>query len=226
MCSSDLANGQRLFAAIALVFQTTRTPPRGSISRVGVMECWNNEMNSRRNTPLLHYSITPALFVLAEEFHDIAPPVDYSLIPPWLVFVITFVVLSLLGLIVWWFIQRRKPELPPKAPREIALEELEKIRGEIERMSPYQFSIRVSDILRRYVTQQYGVPATRQTSIEFLTAAAKAASFSSDDKSLLEDFLNRCDLIKFAQYEATTSDSELLLEEAMRFVQGGQLAAV
>ena len=183
-------------------------------------------MNSRRTTPLLHYSITPALFVLAEEFHDIAPPVDYSLIPPWLVFVIAFVVLSLLGLIVWWFVQRQKPELPPKAPQEIALEELEHIRNEIERMNPYQFSIRVSDILRRYVTQQHGVPATRQTSIEFLTAAAKAPSFSADDKSLLEDFLNRCDLIKFAKYEATTSDSELLLEEAIRFVKGGQLAAV
>ena len=65
---------------------------------------------------------------LAEEFHDIAPPVDYSLIPPWLVFVIAFVVLSLLGLVVWWFVQRRKPELPPKAPREIALGELEQIR--------------------------------------------------------------------------------------------------
>ena len=183
-------------------------------------------MNSRANTPLLQYPITPALLFAAEEFHDIAPPVDYSLIPPWLVFVIAFVVLSLLGLIVWWFVQRRKPELPPKAPREIALEELEQIRGEIERMNPYQFSIRVSDILRRYVTQQYGVPATRQTSIEFLTAAAKARSFSADDKSLLEDFLNRCDLIKFAKYEATTSDSELLLEEAIRFVKGGQLAAV
>ena len=93
-------------------------------------------------------------------------------------------------------------------------------------MSPYQFSIRVSDILRRYVSQQYGLPATRQTSIEFLAAAAKAPSFSADDKSLLEDFLNRCDLIKFAKYEATTSDSELLLEEAIRFVKGGQLAAV
>ena len=43
---------------------------------------------------------------------------------------------------------------------------------------------------------------------------------------LLEDFLNRCDLIKFAKYEATTSDSELLLEEAIRFVKGGQLATV
>jgi Domain of unknown function (DUF4381) len=183
-------------------------------------------MNSFFNKPLLHYSITPALLVVAEEFHDIAPPVDYSLIPPWLVFVIAFVVLSLLGLVVRWFAQRRKSELPPKAPREIALGELEQIRGEIERMSPYQFSIRVSDILRRYVSQQYGLPATRQTSIEFLSAAAKAPSFSADDKSLLEDFLNRCDLIKFAKYKATPSDSELLIEEAIRFVKGGQLAVV
>ena len=183
-------------------------------------------MNSFFIKPLLHCSITPALLFAAEEFHDIAPPVDYSLIPPWLVFVIAFVVLSLLGLVVWWFAQRRKPELPPKAPREIALEELEHIRCDIEKMSPYQFSIRVSDILRRYVSQQYGLPATRQTSIEFLAAAAKATSFSPDDKSLLEDFLSRCDLIKFAKYEATTSDSELLLEEAIRFVKGAQLAAV
>jgi Domain of unknown function (DUF4381) len=183
-------------------------------------------MNSSFKKTLLHYSITPGLVVLAEEFHDIAPPVDYSLIPPWLVFVIAFVILSLVGLAVWWFAHRRKPDLPPKLPREIALGELEQIRGEIEKMSPYQFSIRVSDILRRYVTQQYGLPATRQTSIEFLTAAAKAPSFSADEKSLLEDFLNRCDLIKFARYEATTSDSELLLEEAIRFVKGAQLAAV
>ena len=183
-------------------------------------------MNSHPKIPILQYSITPALLVAAEEFHDIAPPVDYSLIPPWLVFVIAFVVLSLLGLIGWWFAKRRKPEAPPKSPREIALEQLEQIRVEIDGTTPYQFSIRVSDILRRYVSQQYGLPATRQTSIEFLTATAKATSFSADDKSLLEDFLNRCDLIKFAKYEATTSDSELLLEEAIRFVKGGQLAAV
>ena len=190
----------------------------------GVMKCRSDEMNSPSTTPLLYYSITPLL--LADELHDIAPPVDYSLIPPWLVFVIAFVVLSLLGLVVWWFIRRQKPEPPPKSARDIALGELDQIHCEIEKMPPYQFSIRVSDILRRYVTQQYGLPATRQTSMEFLTAAAKAPSFSSDEKSLLEDFLNRCDLIKFAKYEATVSDSELLLEEAIRFVKGGQLATV
>ena len=165
------------------------------------------------------------LTLLAEEFHDIAPPVDYSLIPPWLVFVIVFVALSLLGLVVWLIAKRRKPT-PPKLPRQIALEELDRIGREIERMSPYQFSIRVSDILRKYVTQQYGVPATRQTSIEFLTALAKASSFSTEEQTLLEDFLNRCDLIKFARYEATTSDSELLLGEAIRFVKGGEVVTL
>jgi hypothetical protein len=164
--------------------------------------------------------------LIAEEFHDIAPPVDYSLIPPWLVFVIVFVALSVLGLIVWLIARRRKPARPPKLPREIALEDLEQISGEIEHVSPYQFSIRVSDVLRKYVTQQYGVPATRQTSIEFLTTVAKASPFSQEETSLLEDFLNRCDLIKFARYEATTSDSRLLLDEAIRFVKGAQLAAV
>jgi hypothetical protein len=171
-------------------------------------------------------SILSLSVLSAEEFHDIVPPVDYSLIPPWLVFVIAFVALSLLGLVVWLVAKRRKPPVPPKLPREIALEELDRITREIEKMTPYQFSVRVSDILRKYVTQQYGLPATRQTSIEFLTALAKAPSFSSDEKTLLEDFLNRCDLIKFARYEATASDSELLLEEAIRFVKGNQLATV
>jgi hypothetical protein len=171
-------------------------------------------------------ALLPGFGLLAGEFHDIAPPVDYSLVPPWLIFVISFVALSLLGLVAWCLTRRERPALPPKLPGEIALEALERIGSEIEKMTPYQFSIRVSDILRRYVTQQYGLPATRQTSIEFLTMVAKASPFSADEKSLLEDFLNRCDLIKFARYEATFSDSRLLLDEAVRFVKGGQLATV
>jgi hypothetical protein len=161
---------------------------------------------------------------LTQEFHDIAPPVDYSLIPPWVIFVATFVGLTLLGLLVWLIARKRKRPQPPKLPRARALEALEQISADVERINPYQFSIRVSDILRRYVTEQYALPVTRQTSVEFLTTLARSSPFSEDEKLLLEDFLNRCDLIKFARYEATSADSRLLLEEATRFVQGGQLA--
>ena len=159
-----------------------------------------------------------------QQYHEIAPPVDYSFLPTWAIFLASLVGLCLIGLIVWLLKRRRTPALPPKTPREIALEELERIADEIEITNAYQFSIRVSDILRRYVTNQYALPVTRQTSVEFLTALARSKSFSANEKSLLEDFLNRCDLIKFARYEATSADSQLLLEEATRFVKGEHLA--
>jgi hypothetical protein len=160
----------------------------------------------------------------ADQFHDIAPPVDYSLIPTWAVFVATFFALTIIGLIVWLIARPRRQAPPTKSPRDRVLEELDRIADEIETSNPYQFSIRVSDILRRYVTEQYNLPVTRQTSVEFLEGLAKASPFSDDEKLLLEDFLNRCDLIKFARYDATTADSRSLLEEATGFVKGGQLA--
>ena len=163
---------------------------------------------------------------LAQQFHDIAPPVDYSLIPTWVVFVGTFLTLTLIGAIVWLIARSRKQPASIKSPRERALELLDRIDDEIEMLSPYQFSIRVSDILRSYVTEQYKLPVTRQTSIEFLNIIKTASPFSEEDKELLKDFLDRCDLIKFARYEATTADSRLLLEEATRFLKGGQLATV
>jgi hypothetical protein len=191
------------------------------------MECWSNEMKSPAGGPLLHYSITPVLLVLAaEEFHDIAPPVDYSLIPPWLIFLGVFVLLTLIGLLVWFIARALRRPTPIQSPRDRALARLEQMRPEIEKLNPYRFSIRVSDILRRYVTEQFNLPVTRQTSVEFLAGLSRSSPFSEDEKSLLEDFLNRCDLIKFARYEATASDSQLLLEEAFRFVEGGQLATV
>jgi hypothetical protein len=119
----------------------------------------------------------------------------------------------------------RRPA-PIQSPRDRALAKLEQMRPELEKLDPYRFSIRVSDILRRYVTEQFKLPVTRQTSVEFLAGVRKSSPFSEDEKLLLEDFLNRCDLIKFARYEATSSDSQLLLDEAFRFVQGGQLATV
>lgn len=160
---------------------------------------------------------------LAQELHDISPPVDYSLVPTWVIFAGAFTGLALLGLVVWAFRRWMRRAKPEQTPRARAVELLRRARGEIVATTPYQFSIRVSDILRRYVMEQYQLPATRQTSREFLEGLASARRFSEEERSLLTDFLDRCDLIKFARYEATVADSELLLEEATRFVEGGQL---
>ena len=162
------------------------------------------------------------LFAVAD-IHEIAPPVDYSLVPPWVIYAGVTLGLAAFGLLAWWIRERSRRPKPQQSPRDRAREELNRSRAEMERLTPYQFSIRISDILRRYVTEQFQLPLTRQTSVEFLNTLAKAPAFSEDEKSLLEDFLNRCDLIKFARYDATIEESRLLLAEATRFVEGGKL---
>jgi hypothetical protein len=157
------------------------------------------------------------------DIHEIAPPVDYSLVPPWVMWSAILLGAAVAGLIALWIRKRMRRPVPERSPRDRALEQLERIGNEMEMLTPYQFSIAVSDILRGYVTQQYQLPVTRQTSFEFLSMLAQHSPFSPDETSLLEDFLGRCDLIKFARYDATPHDSRLLLEEATQFVKGAKL---
>ena len=157
------------------------------------------------------------------DIHEIAPPVDYSLVPPWVIYTGIVLGIVLLGALAWWIRRLARKRQPVRTPRDRALEALHRIEHELETLSPYQFSIAVSDILRRYVTEQYQLPVTRQTSFEFLSLLAKSSPFSDDETSLLGDFLQRCDLIKFARYDATPDDSRRLLEEAMQFVKGAKL---
>src|SRR2546430_13596051 len=92
---------------------------------------------------------------LAEEFYDIAPPVDYSLIPPWLIFLGVFVSLTIIGLIAWLVARAlRRRSAPNQSPREYALAILEQTQAEIETAKPYRIPILAFDILQRYVTQQ------------------------------------------------------------------------
>lgn len=160
---------------------------------------------------------------LAQEFHDITGPVNYFILKPWMVFCAVAGLLLLIGLTIWLIKRWRNRPVAVRTPRERALDLLARVENEIDQLTPYQFSIRVSDILRRYVTEQYQLPVTRQTSVEFLNTLAATSPFSADDQTLLGDFLNRCDLIKFARYDATREDSRLLLDEAGRFVKGGAL---
>jgi hypothetical protein len=163
------------------------------------------------------------MMLLAQALPDIAPPLNYSLVPPWMIFVASLIALTIIGLAIWYGRKLFRKEQPTPSPRQRALAALSRIESEVEEIAPYQFSIRVSDTLLCYVVEQFELPMTRQTSVEFLNVITSAANFSNDEKTLLADFLNRCDLIKFARYEATTEDSRLLLEEARRFVKGEAL---
>jgi hypothetical protein len=161
-------------------------------------------------------SPTPAI-------HDIRPPLDVFPYPMWMVLTAGAVALVLLALVVAGIVRvarNRRPPGPPPTAREVALRRLKAAEADMAQQEPYAFSIQVSDVLRWYVSAQYRLRATEQTSPEFLAAAAKSPHFTGGDKMLLADFLEHCDLIKFAHVDATLDDGRALLTQAVRFVKG------
>jgi hypothetical protein len=156
------------------------------------------------------------------EIHDIAHPVDVFPWPLWMIVAAALVALVMIGLLVWAIVLylRRRPPAPPPTPRMIAMRELEQLRVQVEKLDPYAFSVKVSDVLRTFIEAHFGLRATQQTSPEFLASISGAAQFSDNDRELLAQFLERCDLIKFARIDASSTDSTILLERAIAFVQG------
>ena len=182
------------------------------------------ECRPYRSLALAFAAPLAALTAEPVEIKDIAPPVDVFPYPLWMVVVAAVLALALLGGLVWLVVAmfKNRPAPAPLSATVIAMRALEKLRTQIKDIAPYQFSIAVSDVLRTFISNaKFRLPATNQTSPEFLAAISDSPSFSEADRSLLAGFLERCDMIKFARIDATAEDSAKLLESAIVFVRGG-----
>lgn len=158
------------------------------------------------------------------QIRDIAPPVDVFPYPAWVVLVAALAAVLLLGLAVWLLLRwmKRRPVLPPPTPRELALRQLEELRSAVNALDPQSFSDEVSGVLRTYLTRQFGLRATRQTSQEFLASLSGSGLFDDSEQELLARFLEKCDLIKFARAEAGATENRELLDQALAFVSGSK----
>ena len=170
--------------------------------------------------PLLFLAQTPSP---TPDIRDIAAPVYVFPYPAWVVYTVAGIALAVIVLVAWLVVHwwRNRPAPVPPTPREIAMKDLEQARSQVHAIDPYSFSILVSDILRCYISVQFSLHATQQTSPEFLASIGDFAGFSATEKQLLANFLEKCDLIKFARIGATADDSSTLLEQAVLFVKGG-----
>jgi hypothetical protein len=174
------------------------------------------------STALAQLQLAPQSGAPVPELKPIAGPVPIPM-PLWEIIALAGAGAAVLALILWLIVRRKKkgpPPLPP-TPRQIALSALEAIHAQISTLEPYTFSIAVCDILRAYVSRQFQLGAPRQTSPEFLAGIAESPRFLAAEKALLAQFLEKCDLIKFAHINATTDDSAALWQQARDFVTGG-----
>jgi hypothetical protein len=87
---------------------------------------------------------------------------------------------------------------------------------------PRQFCSLVSDTLRVYLEERFTVHAPERTTEEFLVELGEMPILNADQKQRLAEFLERCDLVKFARFEPTESELRALLEAALRLIDETQ----
>lgn len=109
-----------------------------------------------------------------------------------------------LGLVTARILRRPRTILhhpPPEPPDVIALRALRRLkeRGLIERAEIEPFYVELTGIARRYLENRFGLRAPERTTEEFIREASGSGLLSPAHQSLVRDFLEQSDLVKFAR---------------------------
>jgi hypothetical protein len=153
-----------------------------------------------------------------EDIRDIRPPIHIPYGWLWAAYVAGGIALAGLSLTLWRWRQRHAHSRR-KLLYELTLEQLEAVRMLMEPGKGYQFSLAVSEIVRDYIERRFGARAAHRTTQEFLhdlLNESHAALLAH--KPLLADFLEHCDLAKFARWHLSVPQMETMYQSARTFV--------
>jgi len=108
-----------------------------------------------------------------------------------------------------------------KAPaHELAYRHLEALLAEklLERGEVKLFYARISDVLRRYIENRFGLHAPERTTEEFLAELRERDVLRHEHKELLKEYLEHCDLVKFAELQPTNAQIQNTFDACKRFI--------
>jgi predicted secreted protein len=169
---------------------------------------------------------------------DIKMPYDAPLtlkeVTPW---ILGIILLAGIIFFIFYYISRRKRNLPvftlpvrPKdPPHVVALRELDRIRDEKiwQKDKIKEYYSQVTDVLRTYIEDRFGIPAMEYTTHEIMRAMAAAKDQLSDkSRANLGQILPLADLVKFAKYHPLPDDHNLTLVNAYFFINDTKPAEV
>ena len=159
--------------------------------------------------------VVPTTSPAAKDIIDIRPPVHIAAPFPWLAVSAAAISVVGIGAIAWNLLRRKRCKLP----YEIALERLENTRPLMREFHAEAFCLAVSDVVREFIEEVLFVRAIRRTTNEFLRDLAKLSYLQLDPhRDTLANFLQHCDLAKFARWSLSVPQMEAMLSSAKDFV--------
>jgi hypothetical protein len=169
----------------------------------------------------------PTSLSAATDIRDIKPPIEISSGYAWvwpLLILLAFVVAAFL---LWRWFKNRKMNivLPPPVPAHVrAKQKLAEALTLITQPKP--FVIAVSDTARTYLEERFDFRAPERTTEEFLHELHGTDLLLPEQKESVGNFLESCDLVKFAKYEPREAELRELHSSALRLVEETEPAEV
>ena len=166
--------------------------------------------------------LNPDDIQLGEDILGIRDPVDIPTGWEWLVYAaIGLVVLAVAIFLVRRWLRRaaviQPPPIPYVAPHLLARRRLDAALRLID--DPYRFCSAVAIAARGYIEGRFDLHAPDRTTEEFLDELRDSSALTARQQELLADFLNQCDLVKFAREEPVRDNLERMHKFALTFVE-------
>ena len=157
--------------------------------------------------------------------HDIKAQIRYPVtvqeVLPWLgLFWVVSIIVILIVCLIMMRKRKNDPEYVRKDPAHIvALRELDKYRGS-QMWAPEKqkvFYSGVTDALREYISERYGIGAMEMTTAEIF-GQMKGTDVPEQLQKDAKELFDRADFVKFAKYVASEDENAATLPLAVRFV--------
>jgi len=164
-------------------------------------------------------AVAPVLTTGTNDLRDIKPPVEIPSGWAWLLGIAGVLLLAALLYAAWRVWRKRQNQIPLAPPVPPHIRARRRLQVALALLGqPREFCIAVSDALRWYLEERFAFKAPERTTEEFLHELRATNLLTMEQKSALEEFLSRCDLVKFAKYEPAEPELRDLHSSATRLV--------
>ena len=164
--------------------------------------------------------ITNATPQAISDIRDIKPPVEISSgwnLVWWALAVVALLVILRLA---WLYRRKRRSQIPAEPPVPAHVRAKQKLEEALALITqPKPFVIAVSDTARMYLEERFDFRAPERTTEEFLHELHGTELLLPDQKESVGNFLEGCDLVKFAKYEPGENELRGLHSSALRLVE-------
>ena len=159
------------------------------------------------------------------QFRDVKGPVELPISRTWAWVGWTLGGLAgvaVLAILTLWVVRRMRRPVPEIAipPHEWAFDQLQRLADEqlVEQGLVHEFYFRLSMIVREYIERRFDLRAPERTTEEFLVEVRRDPLLNMQYRDMLGQFLEACDMVKFALYEPQTAEIEQAFNAARDFV--------